>query len=630
MALANYYFNRAFKPVHCCCAVNSLINTYLFTFLAMYIIGISCFYHDSAACIIKDGEILAAVQEERFTRVKNDASFPQWSIKYCLAYCEIDLDAVDYFVFYEKPFLKFERILETFTATSPFGFVQYLKGMPVWVKDKLFMKRSLLKKIQEISPGSVIKKEKLLFSEHHLSHIASAYYPSPFHDAVILTLDGVGEWATTTVALGKNEKITPQFEIRFPHSIGLLYSAFTHYLGFKVNCDEFKVMGLAPYGNPVYKNIILEKLIDVQADGSFHLNMAYFNFLNGLKMTNHRFEKLLGAKRRNPSESILQFHMDIAKSIQEVTEDVILKIAISLRKQYSCPNLCLAGGVALNCVVNGLLLKESGFENIWIQPAAGDAGGALGAALYAYYDLTDSKREPGLQENDHMKCSLLGPEYTIEQIIAILEQQNVHYHLYDDDEFFAKLSSLLADGNVTGWFSGRMEFGPRALGSRSIIADARNVDMQATINKKIKFRESFRPFAPAVLEAYANEYFNLNCRSPYMLFTAPVDKNKRLTETKTNAAGFDKLKINRSVIPAVTHVDYSARIQTVSADNGDFYKLINSFYKLTGCPMLVNTSFNVMDEPIVCTPDDALKCFRNTEMDILAFKNIIIYKSEDI
>ncbi|SFT23894.1 carbamoyltransferase family protein [Mucilaginibacter polytrichastri] len=595
----------------------------------MYIIGISCFYHDSAACIIKDGEILAAVQEERFTRIKNDDSFPQQSIKYCLEYCQIDLGVIAYFVFYEKPFLKFERILETFTATSPLGFIQYLKGMPIWVKDKLFMKRTLLRNIQAISPDSTIKKEQLLFSEHHLSHIASAYYPSPFNDAVILTLDGVGEWATTSVALGENGKISPQFEIRFPHSLGLLYSAFTHYLGFKVNCDEFKVMGLAPYGNPAYKNIILEKLIDVQEDGSFHLNMTYFNFLNGLKMTNGRFEKLFGAKRRKPSETILQFHMDIAKSIQEVTEDVILKIAITLRKKYRSTNLCLAGGVALNCVANGLLLKESGFENIWIQPAAGDAGGALGAALYAYHDLTDSKRELGLQRNDYMKCSLLGPEYTKEQIIAILDKQNICYHLYDDEDFFPKLSSLLVDGNVAGWFSGRMEFGPRALGSRSIIADARSISMQTIINKKIKFRESFRPFAPAVLEAHADEYFELDCKSPYMLFTAPVAKSKRIIKIETAASGFDKLKISRSVIPAVTHVDYSARIQTVSPANGDFYTLIDSFYKLTGCPLLINTSFNVMDEPIVCNPDDALKCFLDTEMDILAFKNIIIYKCEN-
>lgn len=574
---------------------------------------------------------MAAAQEERFTRIKNDASFPTNAIKYCLDYCGVQLGSVDYVVFYEKPFLKFERLLETFVAFAPKGIVSYLKAMPIWVKDKLFMKRTLLRGLWDIDPLGKFDKAKVLFNEHHLSHAASAFLPSPFQEAVILTMDGVGEWGSTSVALGKGNQIRNVCEIRFPHSIGLLYSAFTYYLGFKVNCDEYKVMGLAPYGEPVYAETILQNLVDVKEDGSFRLNLKFFNFTTGLTMTSNKFEKLFGQPRRQPSDPLTSFHTNVAGSIQQVTEQIVLKIARSIREKYHVQNLCLAGGVALNCVANGRLLKEAGFKNIWIQPAAGDAGGAWGAAMYAYHCYLKKERFLTDDANDGMKNALLGPEFSTQEILSVLQQLNIRYSLKSDDEFFTELAALIAEGNVVGWFSGRMEFGPRALGSRSIIADARRPDMQSVLNQKIKFRESFRPFAPAVLEKYCSAYFDLDKPSPYMLFTAEVAKSKQLSseERRVSSSGFDRLQQSRSVIPAVTHVDNSARVQTVNKTNGDFYKLLKAFYQLTDCPVLINTSFNIMDEPIVCSPADAVRCFQGTDMDVLAFKNIIIYKHEN-
>lgn len=573
---------------------------------------------------------MAAAQEERFTRIKNDASFPEKAIRYCLHQCEIQLANVDLVVFYEKPFLKFERLLETFVAFAPKGIVSYLKAMPLWVKDKLFMKRTLLRGLQDVDPLYKFDKAKLLFNEHHLSHAASAFLPSPFQEAALLTMDGVGEWGTTSIALGKGNQIRNVREIRFPHSIGLLYSAFTYYLGFKVNCDEYKVMGLAPYGEPVYTETILQNLVDVKPDGSFRLNLKFFNFATGLTMTSSKFEKLFGQARREPADQLTTFHMDIARSIQQVTEQVVLKIARSIREKYQIQNLCLAGGVALNCVANGRLLKEAGFEDIWIQPAAGDAGGALGAALYAHHCYLKNDRLLRNDEHDGMKQALLGPEFLTEEILSVLQQSNIRYSLRSDDEFFTEVAALIAEGNVIGWFSGRMEFGPRALGSRSIIADARSLDMQSVLNQKIKFRESFRPFAPAVLEEHCSSYFDLTKPSPYMLFTAEVAKSKQLNSGDgASSCGFDRLQRRRSVIPAVTHVDNSARVQTVNEANGDFYKLLKAFYQLTGCPVLINTSFNIMNEPIVCSPADAVRCFLGTNMDVLAFKNIIIHKHEN-
>lgn len=596
----------------------------------MYILGISAFYHDSAACILKEDELMAAAQEERFTRLKNDAAFPINAIKYCLAYCKIKLSQVDYIVFYEKPFLKFERLLETYLAFAPSGLKSYLKAIPLWIKGKLFIKKAILKELGLIDPVWKYDKEKLLFTEHHHSHAASAFFPSPYKEAIILTMDGIGEWTTTSVSKGLNNEIQILKEIRFPHSVGLLYSAFTYYLGFKVNSDEYKVMGLAPYGKPVYVEVILNNLIEVKSDGSFKMNMKYFNYCTGLSMTNKRFHQLFKANPRKSSDEITSFHMDIACSVQKVTEDIVLKIADHLYQVYNIKNLCLAGGVALNCVVNGRLLRETKFENIWVQPAAGDAGGALGAAYAVYYQYLNLKRDKKPIESDTMKNALLGPSYTMAEVKAELHERNIVYHEYNDNHFFEELAELIAKGNVIGWFNGRMEFGPRALGSRSILGDPRNQKMQSIINQKIKFRESFRPFAPAVLEEYAEDYFDLKKVSSYMLFTAPVSLKQQADkhQKEQNLHGFEKLKAIKSTIPATTHVDNSARVQTVNQSNPDFYNLIKYFYKHTGCPVLINTSFNIMNEPIVCTPKDAIKCFLKSGLDILAFKNIIIYKSE--
>jgi carbamoyltransferase len=588
----------------------------------MYILGISAYYHDSAACLILDGNILSAVQEERFTRVKNDSAFPERSIKYCLENAGISLNQVDHIVYYEKPFLKFERLLETHLAFAPFSVRSFLKAMPLWLKEKLYFKKMLTKALQQIEPEW--KSNNLLFTEHHQSHAASAFYPSPFEKAIILTVDGVGEWATTSVSKGDGNIIENISNINFPHSIGLLYSAFTYYLGFKVNCDEYKVMGLAPYGKPVYTDLILKELIDIKDDGSFRLNMKYFNYATGLTMTAAKFDELFNNLRREPKAELSEFHMDMAASIQQATEYVMLKLTTNLYAQYQEDNLCLAGGVALNCVANGKILKQSGFKNIWIQPAAGDAGGALGAALAVYYE--HLKQDRVVQPQDSMHNALLGPEYSDIEIQQALIKHNLQFEKLTDVDLYKAIATEIGAGKVIGYFRGRMEFGPRALGARSIIADPRNVNMQSVLNKKIKFRESFRPFAPAVLEECADEYFDLGAASPYMLLVSKVREEKR----KSVADETDSLKkINqeRSVIPAVTHLDYSARLQTVNPNqHPDFYNLINAFYHLTGCPMVINTSFNRMDEPIVCTPEDAILCFLNTEIDVLVVGDFVVRK----
>jgi len=592
----------------------------------MYILGISGFYHDSAACILKDGKLIAAAQEERFTRIKNDAAFPENAIRFCLEFCGITLTQVQHIVFYEKPFLKFERLIETFFAFAPRGLTAYLKALPVWVKQKLFLKRVMTKALKEIAPDWTPVANTLLFTTHHQSHAASAFFPSPFEEALVLTMDGVGEWATTSVAVGSGNRLKMVREIRFPHSIGLLYSAFTYYLGFKVNSDEYKVMGLAPYGKPVYKALIYQHLIDVKPDGSFRLNMSYFSYATGLTMTGRGFDKLLSQPRRKPAESLSQFHMDVAASIQQVTEEIMLKLAVAMHAAYPHQNLCLAGGVALNCVANGRLLREGPFKNIWVQPAAGDAGGAIGAAYYTWYQYHQQHRKTN-DIDDQMQGALLGPEYTDQEVKKALAQANLNYEELPDDKFYTEVARLIADGKVVGWFNGRMEFGPRALGSRSILADPRHPNMQSILNLKIKFRESFRPFAPAVLVNFQQEYFDLPEPSPYMLFAAPVSVKQRIAVIEDIKQNQHKsLQLIRSTIPAVTHVNYSARLQTVSKSHLAFHGLIEAFYQLTGCPLLVNTSFNVMDEPIVCSPQDAIRCFLSCDMDVLAFKNIIVYK----
>ncbi|WP_342644930.1 carbamoyltransferase [Mucilaginibacter sp. CSA2-8R] len=594
----------------------------------MYILGISSFYHDSAACILKDGILMAAAQEERFTRIKNDAAFPEKAIKYCLDYCNITLKEVQHIVFYEKPFLKFERLVETFFAFAPRGLTAYLKALPIWVKHKLFLKRVITKALKKITPDWVPGANTLLFTTHHQSHAASAFFPSPFEEALVLTLDGVGEWATTSVAVGSGKQLKMVREIRFPHSIGLLYSAFTYYLGFKVNCDEYKVMGLAPYGKPIFKLLIYEHLIDVKPDGSFRLNMHYFNYATGLTMTGRQFDQLLGQPRRKPAEALSQFHMDVAASIQQVTEEIMLKLALAMHSAYPHQNLCLAGGVALNCVANGRLLREGPFKNIWVQPAAGDAGGALGAAYYTWHQYHQQPR-PANNTTDQMQQALLGPDYTPDDVKLAIDNAGLEYVTLPDDAFYTGVARLIAAGKVVGWFNGRMEFGPRALGARSILADPRHPEMQLVLNQKIKFRESFRPFAPAVLSDHQQEYFDLAKPSPYMLFTAPVAAKQRVDANEsTSQTGLEALKTLRSTMPAVTHVDYSARLQTVTPEHTEFYRLIQAFYQLTGCPLLVNTSFNVMDEPIVCSPADAIRCFLSCNMDVLAFKNIVVYKPD--
>jgi len=592
------------------------------------VLGISAFYHDSAAAIIVEGKIIAAAQEERFTRKKHDASYPKHAINYVLKEAGLKLSEVDHVVFYEKPFLKFERLLETYIGFSPSGFKSFSTSMPLWLSEKLFQKKMLYDALKE-QDNNFNDIKKINFSEHHLSHAASAFFSSPYDEAIILTLDGVGEWATTTVSLGKNNKISILKEIHFPHSLGLLYSAFTYFLGFKVNSGEYKVMGLAPYGEPKFKDIILEKLIDVKEDGSFRLSMDYFNYATGLTMTNSKFAKLFNMNRREPENNLSQIHMDMAASIQAATEEIVLKITRFLSKEYKLENLCMAGGVALNCVANGKILKEGLFKNIWIQPASGDAGGALGAAQAFYYQELDNKRQ--ILKTDSMNGSYLGPQFTDDQIENELKSCGANYKKLTQDQIINDTAKALSEEKAVGWFQGRMEFGPRSLGNRSIIADPRSVNMQKNLNIKVKYRESFRPFAPAVLFEKVSEWFEINSESPYMLLVADVKKSKQLemTNEQKNLFGIDKLNVKRSSIPSVTHVDYSARIQTVHKEtNPIFYKLIEEFERITKYPILVNTSFNVRGEPIVCTATDAFNCFMGTDLDVLVCNNFILYKND--
>ena len=594
------------------------------------ILGISAFYHDSAAAIIIDGKLIAAAQEERFTRKKHDSSYPFNAIEFVLKFSKLKLSQVDYIVFYEKPFLKFERLLETYVAFAPKGFKSFCKSMPIWLKEKLFQKKFLFTKLKN-HDENFLDESKLLFSEHHLSHAASAFYPSPFKEAIVLTADGVGEWATTTVAIGKSNKLEIVKEIHFPHSLGLLYSAFTYYTGFKVNSGEYKLMGLAPYGKPKYKDLILKNLIDVKEDGTFNLDQDFFNYSTGLTMTNEKFNNLFNQKPRDTenNEQLTQFHMDIASSIQLVIQEIMLKLARSLREEYKISNLCLAGGVALNCVANGKIYSEGIFDNIWIQPAAGDAGGSLGAALALWHLELNQNRK--INPNDGMQGSYLGPEYSQKEIEEHLNSIGAKYNILTEDKIVNQTSEDLANGNTIGWFQGRMEFGPRALGSRSILGDARSSSMQKTLNLKIKYRESFRPFAPSVLREDISEWFNLNTDSPYMLLVSNVDNKKiiQMTEEQKKLFGIDKLNVKRSEIPAVTHVDNSARIQTVHKEtNPKYYNLISEFKKKTGCPVIVNTSFNVRGEPIVNTPQEAYNCFMGTELDILVIGNCYLRKQD--
>jgi len=596
----------------------------------MYILGISAFYHDSAACLLSDGKIIAAAQEERFTRKKHDSGFPHHAIKYCLKEADINASQIDNIVFYEKPFVKFERLLETYLAFAPKGFISFAKAMPLWIKDKLFQKSALIKELKSTLDKNINWQERLLFSEHHLSHAASAFYPSPFESAAVLTLDGVGEWTTTSLAIGKGSNLNVVKEIHFPHSLGLLYSAFTYYTGFKVNSGEYKVMGLAPYGEPRYSDLIYDNLIVVAEDGSFQLDMSYFSYATGLTMTNNKFNALFGGPPRASETKITQREMDLAASVQKVTEDILIKITRGIAKETGEKNLCLAGGVALNCVANGVLLREKIFDNIWIQPAAGDAGGALGAALSTWY-LHYNKERVISSERDAMKGSFLGPEYSDSEIKADLETCGAVYKKLTKDELIDEVAKALVDKKAIGWMQGRMEFGPRALGGRSIIADPRSPSMQKQLNLKVKYRESFRPFAPSVLYEDVNEWFEHETSSPYMLIVAKVKKDKCRTMTKEELSlfGIDKLNIARSSVPAITHVDYSARIQTVHADtNSNYYAVISKFKEKTGCPLVVNTSFNVRGEPIVCSPKDAFKCFMGTELDLLVIGNFLLLKEE--
>ena len=592
------------------------------------ILGISAFYHDSAAAIVIDGQIVAAAQEERFTRKKHDSSYPFNAIEFVLNFAKLNLSQIDYIVFYEKPFLKFERLLETYVAFAPSGFKSFCSSMPIWLREKLFQKKLIFNKLK-LHDNKFNDENKIYFSEHHLSHAASAFYPSPYEEAIVLTADGVGEWATTTVAIGRKNNLEILKEIHFPHSLGLLYSAFTYFVGFKVNSGEYKLMGLAPYGKPKFKNLILKNLIDIKDDGSFKLNQSYFNYATGLTMTNKKFSKLFGQKPRNPkNEKLTQFHMDVASSIQSVTEEILLKLTRSLFNEYKIPNLCLAGGVALNCVANGKILKDKVFKNIWIQPAAGDAGGALGAALGIWH-LEKKKDRKIINNKDSMMGAYLGPEYSQEEIEQSLRQSGANFKTYNKTEIIEKTTTSLKEGKAIGWFQGRMEFGPRALGSRSIIADARSTTMQKNLNLKVKYRESFRPFAPSIISEDLSEWFDLKIDSPYMMLVSNVEKKKcrQMTEKEKMLFGIDKLNIKRSEISAVTHVDYSARIQTVHKDtNPKYHELISEFKKKTGCPVIVNTSFNVRGEPIVNTPKDAFDCFMGTEIDILVIGNCFLIK----
>ncbi|HHT9113488.1 MAG TPA: carbamoyltransferase family protein [Candidatus Wunengus sp. YC65] len=588
----------------------------------MHILGISAFYHDSAACLVRDGDIVSAAQEERFTRKKHDFSFPKNAIHYCLHDSGLQVKDLDFVAFYDKPFLKFERILMTYLSYAPVGIQSFLKAMPLWIKQKIWMKEFIRKELDF--------KGKIIFTEHHESHAASAFFPSPFQEAAFLTIDGVGEWATTSYGVGKDNTIDILAEIHFPHSLGLLYSAFTYYTGFKVNSGEYKVMGLAPYGEPRYKDLILTELMDLKKDGSFKLNMKYFNYCAGLTMTNGKFDKLFGSPPRKPESLLTQRDMDLARSVQEVTEEVMLRMSRHIYKETRQKNLCLAGGVALNCVGNGRVLREGPFENIWIQPSAGDAGGALGAALFVWYQYLENKRIAD-GKKDFQHGSYLGPEFENSYISDFLKRNNIPFIELTDDEIPGEIADLIADQKVIGWFRGRMEFGPRALGSRSIVGDARSAKMQEVMNLKTKFRESFRPFAPSVIKERVSDYFEFDKESPYMLLVAPLKKEIRrgMSEEEQNLFGIDKLNVVRSSIPAVTHIDYSARIQTVNKDDNPlFYKMIAKFYEKYGCPVIINTSFNVRGEPIVCTPDDAYLCFMRTNMDYLIMGNCLIEKKE--
>ena len=592
------------------------------------ILGISAFYHDSAAALVVDGEIIAAAQEERFSRKKHDPGYPFNAVNYVLTEGKLKLNEVDHIVFFEKPFLKFERLLETYMAFAPKGFKSFSLSMPLWLREKLFQKKFLFDKLKQHDENfKDIKKIK--FSEHHYSHAASAFYPSPFENAVVLTLDGVGEWATTTVAIGKKNKLEMIKEIYFPHSLGLLYSAFTYYTGFKVNSGEYKVMGLAPYGKPKYKDLIIQNLMDLKEDGSFKLNMKFFNYATGLTMTNKKFSDLFGHPVRNPKKDLLEdFHMDIAASIQSVTEEIVIRITKNIASEYKIKNLCLAGGVALNCVANGKILRQKIFDDIWIQPAAGDAGGSLGAALaYWHHEL----KKPRENFQDQMKGAYLGPKLSEKNVEDQLKKLKARYTKKSSSEISSIVAKELSNGKTVGWFQGRMEFGPRALGGRSILADPRSDKMQKELNLKIKFRESFRPFAPSVLREEVSNWFELNYDSPYMLLVSDVKREKQITmsEKDSKLFGIDKLNIKRSSIPAITHVDYSARIQTVHKEtNLKYYNLINEFKKITDCPVLVNTSFNVRGEPIVCSVEDAFNCFMGTNLDILAIENYLLIKDD--
>lgn len=610
-----------------------------------YILGISAYYHDSGVALIKDEEIIAAAQEERFTRIKQDADFPTNAVKYCLQEAGITIDKVDYIAFYDKPFIKFERLLETYLTEAPKGLKSFMMSMPIWLKDKLFLKETLSREFQavfealnsnatdkEVKAFKKSLEEKFMFGEHHQSHAASAFYPSPFEDAAILTIDGVGEWTTTSLAYGKNNEIEFLEEIRFPHSLGLLYSAITYYIGFKVNSGEYKVMGLAPYGEPKYAELMKEHLIDIKEDGSFKLDMSYFNYTTGLTMTSKKFHTLFGAPPREREGTLTQKEMDLAASVQQITEEIMLKLARHAKEVTGSDNLCLAGGVALNCVGNGELLRANIFKDIWIQPAAGDAGGALGGAYSVYYQELDHQRTINPNEMDKMKGTYLGPKFSAAETKEYLDSVNAGYQFIEqEDDLLDIVSDILKDGKVVGWHYDRMEFGPRALGHRSIIGDARNTQMQSTMNLKIKYRESFRPFAPSVLREKVSEWFSLDHDSPYMLLVAPVNPTKQIPMTKEEKTlfGIAKLNIPRSEIPAVTHIDYSARIQTVHKEtNLRYHKLISKFDEKTGCPVIVNTSFNVRGEPIVCTPEDSYRCFMRTEMDVLVIDDFLLYKKD--
>tara|TARA_X000000950_G_scaffold178870_1_gene217050 strand:- start:2899 stop:4737 length:1839 start_codon:yes stop_codon:yes gene_type:complete len=592
------------------------------------ILGISAFYHDSAATILVDGKIIAAAQEERFTRIKHDSNYPYNAIEFVLNFANLKLNNVDQIIFFEKPFLKFERLLETYVAFAPRGFRSFCMAMPIWLKDKLFQKKMLFNELKR-HDNNFKDDKKIHFSDHHLSHAASAFFPSPFEESIVLTADGVGEWATTTVAIGKGNNLEIKKEIHFPHSLGLFYSAFTYYTGFKVNSGEYKLMGLAPYGEPIYEDKIKSNLIDIREDGSFYLDQSYFNYATGLTMTNEKFNNLFGQKVRDAkNEKLTQFHMDIAASIQKVTEDIMIKIARSLKEEFNISNLCLAGGVALNCVANGKILKEKIFDNIWVQPAAGDAGGSLGAALALWHIEQNNPRK--VNQNDNMQGSYLGPEYLQKEIEAQLDKVGAKYEIFTEEIILDKTATDLSKEEAVGWFQGRMEFGPRALGARSILGDPRSEKMQKNLNLKVKYRESFRPFAPSILRENLSEWFDINVNSPYMLMVSNISKDKKIemTDDQKNLFGIDKLNVKRSEIPAITHVDYSARIQTVHKEtNEKYFKLIEKFKEKTNCPILVNTSFNVRGEPIVNTPIDAFNCFMGTDLDKLVIGNCYLDKN---